>query len=340
MTDPRLVNNFTPLRLTLALLVVLGHFELLRGVASPVFPFNYASFAVDGFFVVSGYLVTTSFDRDPDLWRFYVRRLFRIYPLYLVVVLAQTLVLGALAPAGFAANAASLARYFAVNAVFANFLQYDLTPGVLTGLDTPGLNPSLWTLKIEIGFYLLLPFLWMAVRRFGVGVLVAVFAASAGYMALLRAGGQFELAKQLPGQLQFFVLGIAAYRYRDRMRIGAGAASIAAIALAVLVTLLLRPHPPVLYPLVVGALMMTVALRVPPLPFHTDVSFGVYLLHAPLIQLALLFGVYRADWIGLAVLLAVVIGLAIMAERAIELPGIRLGRRLTRPRASVVRAVG
>ncbi|MBC7799191.1 MAG: acyltransferase [Gemmatimonadaceae bacterium] len=335
--NAHLANNFTPLRLTLALLVVLGHFQLLDGVASPPFPFNYASFAVDGFFVVSGYLVTSSFDRDPDLMRFYVRRLFRIYPLYLLVVLAQTALLGALSPAP---EPLSLLRYFAVNAVFANFLQYDIAAPVLTGLHTPGLNPSLWTLKIEIGFYLLLPFLWMAVRRFGAGVLVAVFAASVAYMAVLRAGGQFELAKQLPGQLQFFVLGIAAFRYRDRVRVGPRAALAAAIVLAAAATLLLPTHPPVLYPLVVGALMMLVALRVPPMAFQTDVSFGVYLLHAPLIQVALLFGVYRGDLVGLGVLLAVVIVLALMAERLVELPGIRIGRHLTRRKPQVTRAAG
>ena len=40
-------NNFTLLRLLLALLVVLGHFKLLSGTAYPVFPFNLADAAVD-----------------------------------------------------------------------------------------------------------------------------------------------------------------------------------------------------------------------------------------------------------------------------------------------------
>jgi hypothetical protein len=35
-------NNFTLLRLLLALLVVLGHFKLLSGTAYPAFPFNLA----------------------------------------------------------------------------------------------------------------------------------------------------------------------------------------------------------------------------------------------------------------------------------------------------------
>ena len=50
-------NNFTPLRLGLALLVVLGHYKLFIGIASPAFPFNYAALAVECFFVVSGYQI-------------------------------------------------------------------------------------------------------------------------------------------------------------------------------------------------------------------------------------------------------------------------------------------
>ena len=51
-------NNFTLLRLLLALMVVFGHFKLLSGTAYPSFPFNLADAAVDAFFVVSGFLIT------------------------------------------------------------------------------------------------------------------------------------------------------------------------------------------------------------------------------------------------------------------------------------------
>ena len=42
-------NNFTLLRVLLALMVVLGHFKLLSGTAYPRFPFNLADAAVDAF---------------------------------------------------------------------------------------------------------------------------------------------------------------------------------------------------------------------------------------------------------------------------------------------------
>jgi peptidoglycan/LPS O-acetylase OafA/YrhL/glycosyltransferase involved in cell wall biosynthesis len=322
-------NNFTVLRLLLALMVVLGHFQLLNGVGSPPWPFNYAAAAVDCFFVVSGYLVSNSFDRDDDFRRFYIRRFFRIYPLYIAVVIAQTLILGFLEPSGFLANAPSLLRYFVVNAAFANFLQYDVGNGVLHGLVNPSLNPSLWTLKIEFGFYLILPFLWLLVRRFGGIVLVAIFVLSAIYYEALLHAGAYELGKQLPGQLQFFVLGMAAYRYHDRLTLGATAGLVVTIVLAVLFTALVDSRPPVIYPLIVGAFVVATALQAPRLRLHTDISYGVYLLHGPTIQLSLLLGLYRPDWIGLIAIAGTTLLLARIVEPLIEAPGIAFGKRLT-----------
>jgi peptidoglycan/LPS O-acetylase OafA/YrhL/glycosyltransferase involved in cell wall biosynthesis len=328
-TDERYAdNNFTALRLLLALLVVLGHFKEFVGVFSPPWPFNYATAAVDCFFVVSGYLVTNSFDRDSDLWRFYIRRFFRIYPLYITVVVAQTVVMGLLVPGGFAANSRSLLGYFVANAAFANFVKHDVGSGVLIGLVDPSLNASLWTLKIEFGFYLILPFLWQAVRRFGVGVLAIIFILSAAYYEVLLDAGNFQFAKQLPGQLQFFVLGIAAYMYRDRLTIGPSAGLVLTVASGVMLTALLYARTPLVYPLVVGTFTVIAALKAPRVRLRTDISYGVYLLHAPIIQLSLLFGLYRPGWDGVLLTVSIAILLAIVTERLIETPGIALGRRL------------
>lgn len=322
-------NNFTPLRLGLALLVVLGHYKLFIGIASPPFPFNYAALAVECFFVVSGYLVANSFDRDPDLKRFFIKRFFRIYPLYITVVIAQTLILGSLADGGIAANLGSMATYLLANAAFANFLQYDVGSGPLSGLHESSLNASLWTLKIEFAFYLLLPFLWRLFMRYGAGVLAGIFLLSVAYQQGMEMAGHHTLAKQLPGQLQFFVLGVAAYRYRHLLRLeNRWLGLVLAVALGAVVTALLTVRPPVLYPLLVAALVMTLALLTPRLRMTSDMSYGVYLLHAPIIQLSLLFGVYEPGLDGLAVTVAVVLLLALAAERWVEAPGIALGRRL------------
>ncbi|MTK64172.1 MAG: acyltransferase [Methanobacterium sp.] len=319
------INNFTVLRLALALLVVLGHFKAFAGVFSPPWPFSYAAMAVESFFVISGYLVTDSFDRDPNIKRFLIKRFCRIYPLYLTVVVAQTILLSHLAPPGSSVDPGAMARYLLANALFANFLQHDLGQGVLQGLVDPSLNASLWTLKIEFAFYLCVPFLWRAVRRYGPGLLIVLFFLSAFYQVALQHAGYPLLAKQLPGQLQYFLVGIAAYRFRHRVTMSRSAGVVAGIGLVFVATVLMQDRPPILYPLVGGALVIVLALSTPRVPLRLDVSYGVYLLHAPLIQLSLLFNLYRPGWDGVGAVVTIRGGLGGLVGRRLAPDGRRNG---------------
>jgi peptidoglycan/LPS O-acetylase OafA/YrhL len=210
-------NNFTLLRLLLAVMVVFGHFKLLTGSPQP-FPFNLADAAVDCFFVVSGFLVTGSFERSRNLWAFYTRRVFRVWPMYAFVVVAQTVALVALLPRGIFSEIGETLRYLVANLLMANFLQNDIG-GVLHKLVVPTINPSLWTLKIEMGFYLIIPAIYLAIRRWGWSVLVIIFATSALYDVVALKFGFDRYAKQLPGQMQFFVVGMALYLYGQRIRV-------------------------------------------------------------------------------------------------------------------------
>jgi peptidoglycan/LPS O-acetylase OafA/YrhL len=319
-------NNFTPLRLLLALMVVLGHFKLLSGTTYPSFPFNLADAAVDCFFVVSGFLIAGSYERCRGLWSFYTRRVFRLYPMYFCVVLLQAAIMLALLPGGPFSELRSTMRYLVANALLANFLQYDIG-GVLSGLVNPGINPSLWTLKIEIGFYLIVPLIYGVTRRWGWWVLAAIFGASVCYNVLALHLGDERLAKQLPGQLQFFVVGMALYLYGSRLRVSALAS--AAIAVAFFVTwTLVDPIPPGIRPLVVAAFVFTFALCTPVIRLKSDMSYSVYLLHGPLLQTLMLQGLFRDTMPYLAGVVGAVLGLAFITERLVERPGNTFGRRL------------
>src|ERR1700729_2320465 len=110
--DGNQVNNFTVLRLALALMVVLGHFKLLNdGDTQPPFPFNLADAAVDCFFVVSGFLIALSHEHSRGLLAFYTRRVFRLYPMYVCVVLLQALTMLVLLPGGPFSEPYSTLRY-------------------------------------------------------------------------------------------------------------------------------------------------------------------------------------------------------------------------------------
>jgi peptidoglycan/LPS O-acetylase OafA/YrhL len=320
-------NNFTLLRLMLALLVVLGHFKLLSGTAYPVFPFNLADAAVDSFFVVSGFLITLSYERCHGLWSFYVRRVFRLYPMYLCVVLLQTALMLTLLPNGPFSELPSTMRYLATNMLLANFVQYDIG-GVLSGLRNPGINPSLWTLKIEIGFYLIVPLIYVATRRWGWMVLAMIFAASIVYSFEMLHLGDVRLARQLPGQLQFFVVGMALALYGRRLHVHPLVSAAIAVGFFAAWSVI-EPIPPGVRPVVVAAFVFSFAFFLPIVRLESDMSYSVYLLHGPLLQSVILIGVFRDKLWFLAVVLCVVLGLAFVTEHLVERPGNALGKRLS-----------
>jgi peptidoglycan/LPS O-acetylase OafA/YrhL len=326
-------NNFTLLRLLLSLSVVFGHFKLLSGTAYPRFPFNLADAAVDCFFVVSGYLIALSYARTHGLGSFYVRRFFRVYPMYACIVLIQAGIMMALLPGGPLSEPHATLRYLAVNLTFANFLQYDIG-GVLSGLHVPGINPSLWTLKIELGFYLLVPLISVATRRWGFKVLLLIFLASVAYNIAAIHMGDDRFAKQLPGQLQFFVVGMALYLYAGKFRVAFWVFPIVAVVFLTAWTWI-HPIPPGIRPLLVGAFVFCFALCTPVVPMRTDMSYSVYLVHGPLIQTLLLLGLFRDTPLFLAGIVATVLVVSFAAEHLVERPGNEFGRRLSvrlRPR--------
>jgi len=328
-------NNFTLLRLLLALAVVLGHFKLLDGIQYPHFPFNLADAAVDCFFIVSGFLIALSFQRSRGVWPFYIRRFFRLYPMYAAIVLIQAGIMVAMLPNGPLSAPESTLRYLAANLMFANFLQYDIG-GVVHGLVVPGLNPSLWTLKIEIGFYAIVPLIFLAMQRWQWKALLAIFLASVAYQAVALHMGDPRYAKQLPGQMQFFVVGMALYLYARDVRVP-GWVTVAVTVVFLTSWSWLHPIPPGICPLLVGSFVFCIALCTPVIRMGTDMSYSVYLVHGPLLQTALLLGLYRNTPMMLAIVVALVLLLAFVSEVLIERPGNEFGRRLSR-RVSQARA--
>lgn len=332
-------NNFTLVRLILATMVVFGHFKTLPGLSPAHGLYSYADFAVDAFFVVSGYLVYGSFDNSPQLKGFYIKRFFRIYPLYLVMILLQMLVM--LMLLGKEAQIGDTLKYLGSNLVFANFISPDIG-GLLAGQHNPAINPSLWTLKIEAGFYLLVPLLWWLVKKAGIIVVPVIYIASTIFAAVAFHYGYDTLAKQLPGQLRFFVVGIAIYLYchpapilpKKGGRGGSNKCRVAAMSIIAIILFTIcslrhvLPLMPI-YPLLVGALVFICVLRLPAIPLKLDMSYGVYLIHAPLIQLALFLGFFEDSNRFLLLLLAVVYILAFIVEKTIEIPMVKYGKKLS-----------
>ena len=86
-------NSFDFLRLLFAFSVFIAHFGGLTS-NKIYFPIS-ASMAVSGFFIISGFLITRSFYRSKNLLDYSLKRIRRVFPAYMLVVVVFAVLLSA-----------------------------------------------------------------------------------------------------------------------------------------------------------------------------------------------------------------------------------------------------
>ena len=136
-----------------ALCVVFDHFGYFipSRLNSPVYQwFNPGDYGVFVFFLISGYIVPASLERKGSVRTFWVGRLFRLYPLYLLAV--------AIAVALYFAHVGGL-RGEGTDPETSILSQMLMMSNVLAGKNVPNV---VWSLSYEMIFYLLLTALFMA----------------------------------------------------------------------------------------------------------------------------------------------------------------------------------
>jgi peptidoglycan/LPS O-acetylase OafA/YrhL len=334
-------NNFDALRLLAAAGVMALHFvDLSQEAALAPLTWVDTKMALSVFFVISGYLVFMSWDRAPHWPVYLARRLRRIVPAYAVVVAACAVLGLALSTLSWRDYfGLAWGRYLLANLGFLNFLQPSL-PGVFTDNPMPGapVNGALWTIKVELMFYIVVPAIAALCRRFGHHRVLGVgFALSClwwgGFVTLAWHTGRgafFELAKQMPGQLMFFLPGAWCYLERQRLQqLGwrVGAAGLLTLVLAYRFDQTHANLGVFIYPLGLAACVFWAAHILPWLGSvtrHGDLSYGLYIWHFPVIQALVQLGVFKASpWGGVTLTLCLVLLLAWASWRWVESPWLR-----------------
>jgi peptidoglycan/LPS O-acetylase OafA/YrhL len=328
-------NNFDLLRLLAALVVVGYHTaELTRIDSLQILAELGSRAALEVFFVISGFLVVQSAERSTSLGEYASKRVRRILPAYVAVVLLC--VLGGAIVSSLAWRqywSVTTLKYAISNLMFMNFLQPDL-PGVFESNPWRSVNGSLWTIKVEVMFYAVVPLLVRAVRRFGsnrVGIVVYLLSALwFGVFTWLatRTGrtGYAEVAKQMPGQLMYFMAGAWLFYRRDWLvRNGPLVGILGALSmLAVNVWNL-----PFVAPIAVASLTVVFALVVPPLVRATrfgDLSYGLYIVHFPLLQTLIHYGAFDQPLAGLGTFAVLLLLCALASWHFVEAPFLRRNR--------------
>jgi len=331
------LNNFDLTRLLLAILVVFEHAYLvgLQPLRTSFLgiPID-AHIAVQGFFVVSGYLIFQSWERSSDWREYFVKRVRRIYPAYFTVVVAMAVIGVFFTSRDVVGYFTSIewVRYLISNLAFLNFLQPTL-PGVFADRVDPLINGPLWTIKVEVMFYLIVPLIAMLARRYRVIWVMAVlyvvsFIWAYSFYHLYVTGGRgayLKLSYQLPGQLSFFLGGGVLFYYfeifkRHAHLFGTAAALIllahfnfGSVALALL------------YPAALSIVVIYLAECAPYLGNFGrfgDLSYGLYILHFPVLQMVAASGLIANPKLAYAVGCLAAVVLAYLSWHLIEKPAL------------------
>ncbi len=334
-------------------MVVYGHSYVMAGFGpEPLERLTKGAFsargcAVDGFFILSSYLLCLSLERSPSLLRFTIRRSFRILPGYWACLLFTAFVV---VPASFAIfYGGQLSYWQSVTFANHNALSYLATNATVFVRDTyimgvfdrnplrSAMNASLWTIRWEVICYIAL----------GLGALFSLQKrrwATTGLFAFLYAREVFALlpapferwlflgtlGKTEPENLILaFSAGALLYSYARGRKLWSARWFWGATA--ALGASLFTGFSTLVWPLTLPYLLVCLAEKLPfqALEKRGDISYGVYLYSFLLQQCLVAFDLHHAGWLvffATSVVVSVVAGC--FSWLLVERPSIACGARL------------
>lgn len=329
-------NNFTIMRLLLALAVVVSHgFSVTTGNVHDEPLTNSTGYtlgehAVNGFFVISGFLVTMSFDRRGWL-DYFLARVLRIAPGLIVATLMVGVVMGAaLSSLGPFAYLADSGTWKFVVQTLATYKSNTVLPGVFT--DNPFHFPmgTVWTLKYEVlcyaGVFVIGVLGLLRSRRLALGLILGLtFAVLMLDWLQPDAGKGLQTALRLP---LLFTAGAVFYRLGGAIRLSA----LAAMFMIAGVVLLRHSFAYNAALFITEAYVLMWLALVPvshriPEP-KTDISYGAYLYGWPVQQAMHALFPRLGALALLAPSLVITVLVAVASWRFVEKPALNVKRRI------------
>ncbi len=337
-------NNFDALRVLFALLVIVSHsYPLLLG-SNDREPLMRASgsqmtlgeVAVDGFFLISGYLITASWQRSRNAMDYLRRRVLRIYPGFLVAVAFCSFVAGPLIVPN--------ASLYWQNFQFKNWLfpAFNLEGAYSPGIET---NGSLWSIRYEFLCYVAVAALGLAGLLKWPAILLGI-TLGCTFLQALQTYRHFQMPGSRlswlwcypdfwPRLAACYLAGALFHLWGDRIVQSRRLAMLSAVGLMLAAAVPSAKLLPLLFPYLAGYLTFWLAYAplgsIKDIARRGDLTYGLYLYAFP-IQLLLIkrFGEHLSP-LGLAAVATLVTGLfAAVSWHLVEKPCLRW-KRSSRP---------
>lgn len=331
-------NNFDLIRIVTATLVLTNHSLAHLELSVPFWYSIIQEFQrVPMFFVMSGFLLSASFERNSNLARYTRNRLTRIYPALWACIFLTVILFWLVAGQSFMEPEA-------IPWIIAQMAGLIYTPGFLDSFGYGSYNGSLWTIVVELQFYLVLPLLYIFYKKFSKNsnnkLFYLLFFLSMGLAFFLKSselfGGQGTIGKIIRYSFlpyaYIFLAGILLQRLKIwDSKIIRGKALIWMTAF--LIYKYLVPENPVSD---IGAMILlaicTVSLGYSAPGIATrylknnDLSYGVYLYHGMLLAMLVELNITGNIMYYIMVLVVTFI-LAWLSYKYVELPAMNWNRR-------------
>jgi peptidoglycan/LPS O-acetylase OafA/YrhL len=328
-SEDRRLNNFDLIRLFAALQVAAVHMITdfkLSGADAAVIDFGLRLFpGVPVFFVISGFLISQALERSKSINQYYRNRCLRIFPaLWVCLVVSTGLVFTCAAKSIGPVSTSGWLLWWA--AQMTAFQAY--CPAFLRPFGTGALNLSLWTIPIELEFYLLLPAIYTLLglnRRRGNVPLAILLAASLALRCTYAPNGMFDrtgtsgyVLTTVAPHLWMFLVGVLVQRNWSNLRQWLESRFLRwLLGYLLLRAIVARLHvglggleinPLLLLPLtgVVMAGATSARSFSNRILRHNDISYGIYIYHMPTVNVMVQLGAAAS---ALSVVIALTISL-------------------------------
>lgn len=330
------INNFDIIRFFAAVQVAIFHSYERFEIPIPAYMVPLSWFpGVPIFFVISGFLMAASFERSANVAQYATNRALRIFP-GLWGVLFMTLV--AIAVVDNLEFSAPVAIWF-ITQMFG--LIY--TPAFLADFGSGSYNGSLWTIPVELQFYIALPILYTLAARFRFNtrpfflysflIALAFGASVTAIFPSLATANETPFVKLLRytfiPRFYMFLFGVVLYKFNTHVSSLIRGQGLYWFAAYLLFHILVPTVGPVyiIAELFLAVAMISLAYTWPTISERilrgNDISYGTYLYHGLIINIILEMGVGIHQ---MALTLSLSILAALLSWYLIEQPSLRLKR--------------
>tara|TARA_B100002019_G_scaffold119888_1_gene102919 strand:+ start:672 stop:1751 length:1080 start_codon:yes stop_codon:yes gene_type:complete len=333
-------NNFDLIRLLAALQVVIVHGYEHLGLERGKWFIDFISVfpGVPIFFVISGFLISASWERSSSFYSYVQNRVLRIYPALWGCLLFSVLTVILVYPIN--VSLIGFTKWIVAQISIGQFYNPDFLRDYGVGV----LNGSLWTIPVELQFYLLLPVLYFCFskvqwsRALLLTVLISLIAINQVYVYI--QGSESYLAIKFFGvtvlpYLYIFMVGVILQRniFFVRQFLADKAVYWLIIYLASVILLAyldfnykgnyLNPLLAILLSLLTVSFAYSYSFKLGNILRGNDISYGVYIYHMVFVNLLIHINEF-APMVNFILVVMCTVSAALISWRLIEKPALAL----------------